>query len=197
MHMNVQSEERLSPSECRTFVLAFCQSRKPSLLLCGNILEPQSICEGVDLILQNGNLSPGLGDLAGAAECLLASPCHFYSSREWFSKSPLTWSTQTHLFVVRGHLLWSWECFSETHPFWRNISIYQCLTWNRDCRQARMRPVFTKILTSLCTSSCSTVCHNVTLVQQNTEHKELSPALICGSMIIFSYFLCTNSIVNV
>lgn len=44
--------------------------------------------------------------------------------------------------------------------------------------------------------------HNVTLVQQNTEPKELRPAFVCGitlrySMVIFSHFLCRDPIVNV
>lgn len=80
------------------------------------------------------------------------------------------------------------------HPFWKIISIYQCLTWNRDCLQARMSPVFDKMWTSLCKSSCSTLSHNVTLVQQNIERKELRAACICEasllcSRIVFSHFL--------
>lgn len=189
------------PLALRAFVLTCLLSVKEIIPPVLNVVHPPNHVWCCRPVLANCSLSPSLVTLWGHQRaCWLAPSLLLF--QEWLSKSPLTWSTYTCLLVVRGHLVRDWECFSETHPFWKSISIYQRLTWIRGCFQARMSPLFNKILTSLCKPSCCAISHNVTLVQQNTERELLRPALVCGisllySMIIFSHFLCTDPIVNV
>lgn len=61
------------PLASRALVLTFSLLRKSSLLFCGKILYPQTICDAVDPFLQNYSLCPRNVDLAGAAVCLLAA----------------------------------------------------------------------------------------------------------------------------
>lgn len=87
-----------------------------------SLLSTQGLCMYLPFVFWGNR--PSSCDIVDLGLQTAVCPRHWWShacwlapslllSQEWLSKSPLTWvTTYMWLAVMRGHLLWDWECFS-------------------------------------------------------------------------------------